>query len=182
MRRYRIFGKGTTPHFITWTITGWLPIFLSDSYCSVITNSLEYCRREKGLLVNGYVIMPTHVHAIVSSSDGSNLSDILRDARKFTAKEIVRHLKNDGNKLFDWFFRDSAKKDGRPEGSYKVWEGGFHPEALESEKFVVQKLEYIHQNPVRKGLVEKQEYWKYSSAGFYINNIQGPMDFDAFEF
>lgn len=182
MRRYKIFEDGKIPHFITWTITAWLPIFISGKYCDIIAQSFDYCRAKKGLLVHGYVIMPTHVHAIVSANDGKDLSDILRDSRKFTSREIVNQLKEDGCMFFDWILRDAARKDGRPEGSYKVWQAGFHPETLETEKFVLQKLEYMHNNPLRKGLIEKQEHWRYSSAGFYLNGSVGPLDIDAFEF
>ncbi|MCE5198804.1 MAG: transposase [Armatimonadota bacterium] len=182
MRRYKIFENGTLPHFITWTITAWLPLFVSSKYCDMIVQSLAYCRAKRELLVHGYVIMPTHVHAIVSANDSADLSSILRDSRKYTAREIVNQLKEDGNVLYDWVFRDAARKDGRPEGSYRVWQAGFHPETLESEKFVLQKLEYMHNNPLRKGLIEKQEHWRYSSAGLYLNGSGGLLELDAFEF
>ncbi|HEY5614884.1 MAG TPA: transposase, partial [Bacteroidota bacterium] len=51
---------------------------------------------------------------------------------------------------------------------YKVWQQGSHPEAITSQKFFVQKLNYIHENPVRKGYVEKPEHWVYSSARNYF--------------
>ena len=182
MRRYRIIDGGIDPHFITWSITEWLPIFASEQYCRIITDSLAFCRAEKGLLVHAYVVMLTHVHTILSAQDGADLSAILRDSRKFTAKQIVQRLNDDSNRLFDWVFRDAARKDGRPEESYKVWQPGAHPETLVSEKFVMQKLEYLHNNPVRKGLVYAPEHWRYSSAPFYVlGQKDGPLEIDAFE-
>ena len=160
MQRYRIFEGGGDPHFVTWSLMEWLPVFSSDRYCSIITDSLVFCRAQKGLLVHAYVVMLTHVHAILSAHDGADLSAIIRDSRKFTAKQIVLRLLDDGNSLFDWVFRDAARKDGRPQGSYKVWQSQSHPETLLSEKFVLQKLQYLHNNPVRKGLVELPEHWR----------------------
>lgn len=180
MRRCRIYENGVIPHFVTWTITSWLPVFGSRTYCDIITQSLTHCRREKGLLVHAYVIMLTHVHAILAAEAGGDLSAVVRDARKFTAKEIVRQLGVNGNRLFDWVFRDAADKDGRPKGSYQVWQPGTHPEALVTEKFARQKLDYIHSNPVDIGLVSAPEHWWYSSAGFYVNG-DGPMEIDPFE-
>jgi len=181
LRRYRIAEKGLQPHFITWTVEEWLPVFVSDSYCQLITDSLEYCRQQKGLLVHAYVVMPTHVHAVISAEPGTDLSEILRDSRKHTSKEIVRQVRADGLTLFDWVFRDAARKAGRPAGAYKVWQDGFHPETLESEKFFLQKLEYLHNNPVRKGLVGKPEYWWHSSAGSYILREEGPLELDILD-
>ena len=111
MRRYRIVEGGIAPHFVTWSTTEWMPVFVSERYCRIVTDSLAFCRRDKGLLVHGYVVMPTHAHTILSVPDGGDLSAIIRDARKFMAKEIVRHLQEDGNRLFDWIFRDAARKE-----------------------------------------------------------------------
>lgn len=181
MRRYRIVEQGLAPHFVTWTIVEWLPLFISDAYCRIITDSLEYCREHKGLLVHAYVIMPTHLHAIASAGPGADLSAILRDSRKHTSKQIVTQLQTDERRLFEWVLRDAARKSGRADGSHKVWTEGTHPETLESEKFFMQKFLYLHDNPVRKGLVEKAEDWRYSSAGFYVLGSEGPLGVDAVE-
>jgi putative transposase len=181
-QRYRILENGLIPHFVTWTIVDWLPVFISERYCQVIVESLSYCRQEKGLLVHAYVIMPTHVHSILSVVDGGDLSDVIRDARKFTAKRIVQLLLQDGNKLYDWLFRNAAKRDGRPEGSYMVWAEGVHPETLETAEFALQKLNYLHDNPVRKGFVNEPEHWRYSSAENYAKGLIGPLEIDALEF
>lgn len=170
------------PHFITWSVVDWLPLFISDPYCRIVTDSVAFCRREKGLLAHGYVVMPTHAHGVFSAQEGFDLSSIVRDARKFMVKQIVQQLNNDGNRLFDWVFRDAARKDGRPEGSYKVWQSGSHPETIVSPKFAMQKLEYIHNNPVRKGLVEAQEHWRFSSAASYVlQRKDEPLEIDVLE-
>jgi REP element-mobilizing transposase RayT len=182
MRRYRIFEGGIDPHFVTWSLVDWLPVFSTNRYCRIMADSLAFCRAEKGLLVHAYVVMLTHMHAILSAGNGADLSAIIRDLRKFTAKQIVQCLQQDGNSLFDWVFRDAARKDGRPQGSYKVWQSQTHPETLLSKDFLLQKLEYLHNNPVRKGLVELPEHWTYSSAPFYVLGRQdGPLEIDALE-
>lgn len=181
MKRYKVIKEGVIPHFVTWTLTEWLPIFISDKYCDILIRSLDYCRREKGLHVHGYVIMPTHMHGIFSVEENNNLSDFIRDSRKFTAKEIVSHLEQDGKRLFSWIFQNAAKKAGRSEGSYKVWMEGTHPVALESQELFIQRLEYMHNNPIRKGLVELAEHWRYSSASFYLTGKAGPLEIDYLE-
>jgi REP element-mobilizing transposase RayT len=154
-------------YFITSTIVDWEYVFTSEPYFDVIIHSLEYCMKNKGLHLHGYVIMPNHVHYIVSANLGNNISDIFRDFNTHTSREITRLLKSERRHGSLSEFSDSAQFDDRG-NVYKVWQDGFHPIAIESEKFFLEKLQYIHENPVRKGYVEIPEHWKYSSARNYL--------------
>ena len=92
----------------------------------------------------------------------------MRDFNTHTSREISSLLKEEKKQVGLLEFHKSAEFDGRG-NIYKVWKEGFHPITIESEDFFLRKLEYIHDNPVRKGYVEKPEYWKYSSAKNYLN-------------
>jgi REP element-mobilizing transposase RayT len=76
-------------YFCTDVICGWQYVFTPPEFFQIIINSLIYCRNEKGLYVQGYVIMPNHVHTILSALN-NNLSDIIRDYKRFTSKKISR--------------------------------------------------------------------------------------------
>lgn len=154
-------------YYTTSTIVDWQYIFTSDDYFQIIIESLKYCIAKKGLHLHGYIIMPNHAHFIVSSDEGKNLSDIMRDYGTHTSRKMSGLLKMSNQKSLLTIFREAAQLDGRG-SEYKVWQDGFHPIAIESEKFFLQKLNYLHENPVRKGYVETPEYWKYSSARNYI--------------
>jgi REP element-mobilizing transposase RayT len=123
--------------------------------------------QHKGLHVHGYIIMPNHVHYIFSTEEMINLSNVMRDFNTYTSRKITTLLKNERRHRDLMEFYKSAEFDGRG-NIYKVWQEGFHPIAIESEKFFLEKLQYIHDNPVRKGFTERAEYWKYSSARNYI--------------
>lgn len=71
-------------HFITITVVGWVDVFTRTQYKDIIIESLKYCVSSKGLKLYAYVIMTNHLHLIVSTSEGNELSDILRDFKKFT--------------------------------------------------------------------------------------------------
>jgi REP element-mobilizing transposase RayT len=92
----------------------------------------------------------------------------MRDLKAHTSKKISALLKDENKQGSLWAVYKSADFDGRG-NIHKVWQDGFHPIAVESEGFFIEKLQYIHENPVRKGYVEKAEHWKYSSARNYIN-------------
>ena len=158
----------------------WPPIFTCDNYSKTITDSLQYCRENKGLLVHAYVIMPTHVHLILSAGGPVSLSEIIRDFKKYTSRATTRLLNADANHLFLWVFKRAAQKAS--EGStHKVWTDDNHPETITSESFFRQKLDYLHDNPRRKGLVDSPDHWLYSSAKTYYLGVRGVLDVDYLE-
>jgi len=173
--RYRIVEPGSY-YFATSTIVEWIPLFTRKPYFDIIVESLQFCRKNKGLKLYAYVIMDNHVHLLIS---GDNLSDIIRDFKRHTAKELIKILKEDGKQ---WvlsqlkFHKLAYKKDS----NYQVWQEGFHPQIVYSDDVLHQKIEYIHDNPVRAGFVEKPEDWLYSSARNYwgLNYI---LDLDPIE-
>ncbi len=113
---------------------------------------------------------------IVSAKD-NNLSDIFRDFKRFTSNKITTLLKKERKEKLLRIFGETALVDGR-NNDFKVWQDGFFPKAIYNEKFGIQKLEYIHRNPVKKGYVVKPEPWLYSSAVFYCGAKNVPLEID----
>lgn len=81
-------------HFITATVVDWIDVFTRQRYNDIVIDSLKFCRRNKGMILYGYVIMSSHIHLIIQSSDGK-LSDLVRDFKKFTAKNIFESIQNE---------------------------------------------------------------------------------------
>ena len=128
--------------------------------------------------MNAYVIMPTHIHAILTATN-DDLSAIVRDFKKFTARNIYHQAEQDGDRLAVWIFEQAAKT--LPEVRFKVWQDEFHPEAIYSREFLLQKADYIHANPVRKGLAGDPSHWYYSSFRTYEGAEDGPLEIDELE-
>ena len=168
--------KNTPYYFCTDTIVGWQCVFISLPFFEAIVDSFNYCQREKGLMIHGYVIMPNHIHTILSAANG-NLSDVLRDYKRFTSGRISELLNEAGNNRLLNYFSTAAGRIGRG-NEYKVWQSGSHPEAIISNDFFIQKLNYIHNNPVRKGFVERPEYWMFSSARNYVMDDHSVLKID----
>jgi putative transposase len=161
--------EGINYYLITCSTAFWTPVFVSGETCRVITSSLDYCRRKKGLKVFAYVIMPTHFHAVVACDNPKKLSDVMRDLKRHTSRELIRVLETGAWQLPLEIFKH-AKSTGKGNTEYKVWQDAFHPKGIFSENGLRQKIDYIHQNPVRKGLVDEATDWKYSSARNYTDN------------
>jgi len=75
--------------FLTFTVVGWVDVFSRPAYKNIIIDSFKYGTKNKGLKVHAYVIMTNHIHVIFSAQDGLQLSDIVRDFKKFTSKKIL---------------------------------------------------------------------------------------------
>jgi REP element-mobilizing transposase RayT len=158
-------------HFVTFSVVEWVDVFTRKEYRDIVIDSLKFCQKEKGLLLHGWCLMSNHVH-LIASAKNENLSDILRDFKKFTSKKIIAAIdKSETESRKDWMlaiFKGQAAKNSH-NVSYQFWRQDNQPKELYSPGFTVQKLNYIHNNPVEAGLVEKAEDYVYSSARDYMH-------------
>jgi len=163
--RYKITDE-TGIYFVTSTIVEWIPVFTSKPYFEIIINSLNYCIENKNLNLYAFVILDNHFHLIVS---GLDLSNMMASLKKYTANEIVKLIKEQKK---DWLLNQLAyyRKKYKITSHHQIWQEGFHPELIQSPEMFLQKLEYIHNNPIERDYVDCPEQWRYSSARNYINN------------
>ena len=166
---YRIFTDQNYAYFVTWTIVDWLPLFSEACYRQIILDSLEYLRTNKHTQLNAFVVMPTHAHAVLWPDHGINLSDVTRDFKRFTSRAIsAEATRQNAHAIIETF--EKARRENRAQdvSKYQVWQEGSHPEAIFTEKFARQKMDYIHMNPVRAEFVKTADEWPYSSARAYM--------------
>jgi REP element-mobilizing transposase RayT len=171
MKEGYVIRDQTLPHYITATVVDWIDIFTRQTYRDSIIESLDYCIKNKGMILYGYVIMSNHIHLIIQSEDGK-LSDLIRDFKKFTSKNILDKIQVVPESRKEWMlerFKLAAEKHTRNK-NYQFWQYGNHAEEIYTNKFMWSKLDYIHLNPVRAGLVEKASQYIYSSSSNYIND------------
>ena len=157
-------------YFTTSTVIDWMDVFTRPLYKHIIVDSLAYCQEHKGLEIYAWVLMTNHLHMIVGTTGDNTVADVLRDFKKFTSKAVVKAMQDHPQEsrrewLMDrcWFrgANDQKIKD------YKFWQEGNHVESLQTYQFYKQKLDYIHQNPVRQEIVGRPEDYLYSSARNY---------------
>lgn len=179
---YRIFQEERYAYFVTCTIVEWLPVFTTDAYCQIILDSLAYVRKHKMTQLNAYVLMPTHLHAVLWPQDGTSLSNVLRDFKRFTSRAISNEAQKQNDDRFLEIFTQ-ARQMGRSTdvSDYQVWQEGSHPEAIYTRDFAQQKIDYIHKNPIRAGLAQSILDWPYTSAHAYYSEIQSYPQIDMIE-
>ena len=138
-------------------------MIINEEIYKIIIDSFKFCQQRKNLFIYGYVIMMNHFHMIISTEEAQEIPSIMRDMKRHISQKISEYLSSiTGQKDLFWLKPFHGKKIN------KLWQEGYHPQAIISEAMFLQKLEYIHHNPVKKGFVERPEYWKYSSARNYM--------------
>ena len=159
------------PYFLTLTIIDWVDVFTRKDYKLIIVDSLNYCVECKGLEIFAWVIMSNHIHLMARAKEGFILSHILRDFKKFTSKAITSKILEIGESRREWLlnkFAFEAKRTARAK-NYKVWRDDNHAICLEKSDWILQRLNYIHQNPVRQMIVSNPEEYIFSSAIDYAD-------------
>jgi len=166
METYRITSDGSV-YYLTFTIIEWLPLLIHEEPCKIVTDSLNYCIRNKGLLVHAYVVMPTHTHAVLADRDmdANRLQHTVTDFRKFTGRALADWCDTQSTDVFRRALREGACADR----DRRLWQPSKHPELIRSHTFLDTKVNYLHYNPVRAGLVRAPEHWRFSSARYYTS-------------
>ena len=172
--RYK-FMENETPHLVTETIVNWLPLFSSPAIVQIILDSLTFMITNGRLIIYAFVIMENHLHLIASSE---NLSKEIGNFKRYTSRKIIDYLKEKNAqhilKQLNFF-----KLRHRTDRDYQLWQEGSHPEQIQSAEMMVQKIEYLHYNPVKRGYIDEPVHWRYSSARNYAG-MEGLLEVTLF--
>lgn len=166
-------------NFITCTLVDWVDLFTRPVYAEIIIDSLKFCQKNKGLKVHAYVIMPSHLHLMVSSEE-QKLSGIIRDFKQFTSKRIWKAIGLVPESRREWLsqlFKGAAQKNAKIKHA-QIWLPGNHAKFCYSRPFTKQKLDYTHQNPVKARMVYQASHYVWFSAQDYAGS-QGPLKVDC---
>ena len=161
-------------YYLTFSVIEWLPVFVSEESCLILTDSLNYCHREKYLRTSIFCIMPTHLHLIVSDADFDTrrLRQTLMDMRKFTGRRLADYCERSMPAIFGQVLRGTWRTDR----ARQFWQQSRHAETIYTQVFWQSKMDYIHDNPRRKGLVRSPADWRFSSAAHWLLDPPGESD------
>lgn len=152
--------------FFTATILEWKHLLKQDKYKQVITDSLAFLAEEKRVTIYGFVIMPNHIHLLWRINENYKRKDVQRDFLKFTAQKIKLDLQTNHPLVLEKFLVNAKDR------KYQIWER--NPLSIDTytREVLLQKLNYIHNNPIQEKwkLSDTPEEYKYSSAAYYICN------------
>ena len=139
-------------YFLTFTVKNWYYVLDRHNRFEILGNALKYYQKNKGLKLYAYVFMINHIHLIVSSPD---MIAFVRDFKRYSSLQIQKNIIASDPNLINLFLTD---------GKWDFWQDTNMPKIIESEEYFIQKMNYIHNNPVRKQYVQNPESWLWSSA------------------
>ncbi len=156
-------------YFLTLTVVDWVDVFTRPEHKHIIVDSLNFCLGKKGLTLYSWCLMSNHLHLIASNKTGFILPDILRDFKKHTSKKLIQSISNNFESRKKWMLDrfEFAGRNDKKIKYYKFWQDGNEAKELVTNNFMMQKLDYIHNNPVVAAIVEEPEQYLYSSARNY---------------
>lgn len=152
-------------HYFTATNLEWKKLLEPDKYKDIIIDSMRFLVQDKRVVIYGFVIMPNHMHLIWQMQAGRQRDHVQRDFLKHTAQEIKKDMRLTMPEELKSYLVNAKDRE------YQFWERNALSIEIWSEKVLIQKLNYIHENPVRAGLCIYPEDYKYSSALFYKTGI-----------
>jgi putative transposase len=158
-------------HFLTFTICGWIDLFSRQVYRDIVLNAFRFNQKNDQLVLYAYVIMSNHIHLIARANEKQKktLSDIVRDFKKFTHNKMLPVIESETESRRQWMvhqfnYYGSINPNNQ---SKQIWTNDNNPEECFTKDFITTKVNYIHENPVRAGIVSKPEDYVYSSAANY---------------
>ncbi|MEP0822550.1 MAG: transposase [Ignavibacterium sp.] len=174
-RRGRLSLTHFTRYFVTTTIHRFRPVFTIPECCDALIANIRYYREKHEFRVFGFVIMPTHFHWLLEVvPEKATLSDVMRDIKKYAAWDILDILEQRGRRDL---LRSFTLQSGRIVTQHRhLWMKRFDDKYIRDELMFASTLRYIHNNPVKAGLVRKPEDYKYSSARNYTLGDHSVLD------
>lgn len=169
--KYKV-RDNSKPYFITTSIIGWVDVFTRKNQKENIVDALKYCQEHKDLIIYSWCLMSNHLHMICqSNSEERALSNIMRDFKRYTSKQITNTIIEEAESRRGWMLNyfSSNRPKAKNKSEFKVWQDGYHPIVIYSQAVLEEKLDYIHNNPVRANIVEQAEHYLYSSARNYAD-------------
>ena len=166
------FDDNSYAHFITTKTYHHYPYFRDEELCQIMVEELKFYSRKYGFDLIGYVIMPDHLHLLVwwdkEEKPRLSISAIMRGIKGATAKRIIDLIQGKGlERMLQSTRRSADSKSHRQSLKYRLWQPGCYDFDIYSETKLLEKLDYMHNNPITAGLVSSSECYKWSSWRLY---------------
>jgi len=179
---HRFYG-GNDLHFLTFSCYHRQPFFQHGTHCDLFLKILDRVRRRYRLVVLGYVVMPEHVHLLVSEPQRETLSTVVQALKLGVVRSIecggaspISRTPMSRKNSETWGIPICGDQNQhKPASPKRFWQARFYDFNVWTEKKRIEKLRYIHRNPVTRGLVDKPEQWPWTSFRWYLSGETGPV-------
>ena len=160
--RFRV-SRDSPSLYITAVPTNRLPVFRTDPIKIITCRAVDRARRSCGFRLLAYVVMPDHLHLLTDSPGAA--SEVLRYVKGTIAHDVIGYLKRQG---YEGSLRKLRHEEWKRHHRYSLWVHESNVFSIFSERVLMQKVNYVHQNPVRAGLAERAVDYPWSSVRFWL--------------
>lgn len=178
-KKYKFIDKEGV-YFITATVVGWVDVFTRNMYRDILIDSFRFCQKNQGLQVHAWVLMPNHFHMICSFAENNDPGMVIKNIKSFTAIKIIDAIINNNRESCKNWMLDIFEENGRMNKSnfrFQFWQHENHPVLLDNAEKYDQRLNYLHENPVKAGFVHEPQDWLYGSGvDYYTSNQRGLLE------
>lgn len=170
-------------HHVTGTVHGWQPVLLYPDILSIFEEEFNKMTKRWSVDITGFVIMPEHFHLLLQSNQGNNVMRFIQGGRRYISGRVRKLIEANNNSFRSFCFSNDidlsaiySKTSGK--SAFRFWKEKPRVFPLSKEVDIKRKLDYIHNNPVRRGLVKSPGEWEYSSFGYYADEQPVRLIFD----
>src|SRR5258708_40187993 len=158
-------------YFLTLNVVDRIDVFVRPVYKQVIVDALNRFIDVQGLVIYSWCLMTCHLHLLIRTKEGYGPAYFERDFKKYTTPEVIKAIEMEMDPRRDWMiqrFEDFSKSLKRIE-KFNVWQNCSSPSHIDCEQpgLVLDRIDHIHENPVRERIVESPEFYLFSSARDY---------------
>lgn len=157
---------GSALVFVTTTVVDWTPVFSSPVCAEIVADQLRQTTEFHDVSAAAYVIIPSHVHLLLGTANVEKLSTVIQGFKSLTSRRIKPLLSTEHREIL------------RSGTSYRLWKPRFDDLVIWSEKQFNVKADYIHNNPVKAGLVESASDYRFSSGSDWLTGEPGIIPID----
>ncbi len=164
--------------FVTSTVVGFIPVFNNADVNQIFIENLHFYQDRGDFRIIAFVLMPEHFHLIIKVNDKYTVSQVMANFKRITSRQVTGYFRETGDEATIQLLQAASSRE--PGSDSKLWKPRFDSFVLTNEKTLIEKIQYIHQNPVKRGLVRNAVEWPYSSARNYAgrSDVLVQVDFE----
>lgn len=171
--KLRHFDNDGEGRFQTFNVHNQLPLLTDNGIRQIIINEIDNARNKFGFRLIAYVLMPEHVHIVLIPKANSKVGFIIGEIKRFSSKRIHEYLIKQKSKLLEKLI---VKRNDIAQ--FVFWQRRCYDHNIRSEKAMWEKVNYCHNNPVKRGMVKSPADWKWSSYNYYYHDSDFPLKID----
>lgn len=154
--------------YLTFNVVDWIDVFIRPTYKQIIVDALNHCVETKKLSIYAWVLMTNHMHLLARAQDGAGLAVVEKEFKRYTTTKILEAIDIEPDLRRSWMLQrfENCSLSLKKIEKFQLWQSCTNPSYIDFKQVykLQERVLYIHENPIRDGIVSSPEHYTYSSA------------------